>query len=74
MDFGRSFTFMTEDPQWINKLLIAGVMLLAGVLLSFIIVGIVPLLIFAGYLVELLKTRPAAIPSRCRSGTTLVRN
>ncbi|TMC57331.1 MAG: DUF4013 domain-containing protein [Chloroflexi bacterium] len=77
MDFGRSFTFMTEDPQWINKLLIAGVMLLAGVLLSFIIVGIVPLLIFAGYMVELLQNtasgNPQPLPEWNDFGTKLMK-
>ncbi len=55
MDFGRSFTFMTEDPQWINKLLIAGVMTLAGVILLPVLIGIIPLLILGGYMIELLQ-------------------
>jgi hypothetical protein len=29
VDFGRSFTFVTEDPEWIKKILIGGVFSLA---------------------------------------------
>lgn len=36
VDFGRSFTFPTEDPEWVKKILIGG----AFVLLSAILVGI----------------------------------
>lgn len=33
VDFGRSFTFVTEDPDWIKKVLIGGVFTLACALL-----------------------------------------
>lgn len=33
VDFGRSFTFVTEDPEWIKKILIGGVFTLACALL-----------------------------------------
>jgi hypothetical protein len=33
VDFGRSFTFVTEDPEWVKKILIGGVFALACVLL-----------------------------------------
>jgi len=33
IDFGRSFTFTTEDPEWISKILIGGVFVLACSLL-----------------------------------------
>ena len=33
VDFGRSFTFVTEDPDWIKKILIGGVFALACALL-----------------------------------------
>lgn len=36
IDFGRCFTFVTEDPEWIKKILIGG----AFTLLSAILVGI----------------------------------
>jgi hypothetical protein len=33
VDFGRSFTFVTEDPDWVKKILIGGAFALASVLL-----------------------------------------
>ena len=33
VDFGRSFTFVTEDPEWAKKVLIGGAFALASVLL-----------------------------------------
>ena len=33
VDFGRSFTFVTEDPDWLKKILIGGVFTLASALL-----------------------------------------
>jgi len=33
VDFGRSFTFVTEDPEWVKKILIGGVFALACMLL-----------------------------------------
>jgi hypothetical protein len=33
VDFGRSFTFVTEDPEWVKKILIGGAFMLACVLL-----------------------------------------
>lgn len=31
MDFGRSFSYITEDEEWIKKILIAAVLLLTGI-------------------------------------------
>jgi len=33
VDFGRSFTFVTEDPEWVKKILIGGAFTLASALL-----------------------------------------
>jgi hypothetical protein len=33
VDFGRSFTFVTEDPEWVKKILIGGVFTLACAIL-----------------------------------------
>jgi hypothetical protein len=57
IDFGRSFTFVTEDPEWIKKVLIGGAFTLACALL----VGI-PFVL--GYFARTLRavasgTRPA---------------
>ncbi len=60
MDFGKSFTFMFDDPNWIAKLAIGGAILLAGTLLSWVL--LIPLLaasaLLLGYV--LLVTRNVA--------------
>jgi hypothetical protein len=48
IDFGRAFTFVTEDPDWIKKVLIGGVF----TLLASLIVGI---FFVVGYWVRLLR-------------------
>jgi hypothetical protein len=42
MDVGRSFTFVTQDPDWVKKMLIGGVIVLLGSILfpiAFILTG-----------------------------------
>lgn len=41
MDVGKSFTYMFEDKEWITKLAIGGVILLAGTILSFLVIPII---------------------------------
>ena len=48
LDFGRCFTFLTEDPDWLRKLLIGGAFTLASVL-------IVGAFFVAGYLSRFVK-------------------
>ena len=48
LDFGRCFTFLTEDPDWVKKLLIGGAFTLASAL-------IVGAFFVAGYLARLVK-------------------
>jgi len=48
LDFGRGLRFVTEDPDWIKKILIGG----AAMLLSILVVGSV---LVAGYWVRLLQ-------------------
>lgn len=48
VDFGRSFRFVVDDPDWIKKLLIGGAFTLASAL-------IVGLFFVAGYWVRMLK-------------------
>ncbi len=55
VDFGRSFTFVTEDPEWLKKILIGGVFTLACALL----VG-VPFVL--GYFSRMLKNVVAGEP------------
>jgi hypothetical protein len=55
-DIGKAFTFVTEDPRWVNKVLIGGGLIIAGLLAIFTIIGW--LFVFAivlGYLVQLTR-------------------
>jgi len=55
VDFGRSFTFVTEDPEWIKKILIGGAFTLACSLL----IG-VPFVL--GYVARMLRNVVAGEP------------
>jgi len=55
VDFARSFGFVTQDPDWVKKLLIGG----AFVLLSMLIVG---MFFVAGYWVRFLRRVAAGDP------------
>ncbi len=59
VDFGRSFTFVAEDPDWIKKILIGG----AFTLLSALLVGI-PFVLgyFARTLRNVVEGAPRALP------------
>ena len=50
MDIGKAFTFFTQDPEWIRKFLIGGLI----VLISFLLLGI-PIVLLIGY--QLAQTR-----------------
>ena len=54
MDFGRSFTFIFNDPRWLNKTLIGGLFYLAG----FFLIGYVFIL---GYLARLVRNVIAGV-------------
>jgi hypothetical protein len=60
LDIGKAFTFATEDPKWITKILIGGGLILAGVitLIGWIFTGPVVL----GYLVQLTRNVIAGNP------------
>jgi hypothetical protein len=49
MDFGKAFTFMFQDPNWIAKLGIGTLLTLAGIFLAPLLIGLLPLIIVAGY-------------------------
>lgn len=55
MDFGKAFTFMFDDPDWVRKLGIGVVVGLAATLLSPILIGIVPAIIILGYCLDVLR-------------------
>ena len=54
-EFGRPFTFVFDDPEWVPKVLIGGLFVLA----SFVIVGIFFLL---GYMARLMRNVIAGVP------------
>jgi hypothetical protein len=55
LDFGRCFTFLTEDPDWVKKVLLGGLFTLG----SFLIVGA---FFVAGYLARFMKGVAAGSP------------
>jgi len=48
IDFGRAFTFVTEDPDWVSKVLLGG-------LFSFLSLLLVGAFFVAGYMVRLIR-------------------
>ncbi len=55
MDYGRAFIFMFEDPEWISKVLIGGLLILVGSFLSVLLVGVLILLPVSGYMLRLVR-------------------
>lgn len=55
MDFGKAFTFMFDDPDWVRKLGIGVVVGLVATLLSPILIGLVPALMILGYCLDVLR-------------------
>lgn len=55
MDFGRAFTYMFEDPDWLRKLGIGTAVMLVGVLLTPVLIGIIPLIIATGYTIDVVR-------------------
>ena len=49
MDFGKAFTYMFQDPNWLAKLAIGTLLILVGIPLSLLLIGFVPLIIVMGY-------------------------
>lgn len=55
MDFGKAFTFMFDDPDWVRKLGIGVVVGLVATLLSPILIGLIPAIIILGYCLDVLR-------------------
>ncbi|MCS7055609.1 MAG: DUF4013 domain-containing protein [Thermoflexales bacterium] len=55
MDIGKSFSFVFEDPRWVDKVLIGAGMLILGSLLSVVLIGVIPVFIVGGYALETLR-------------------
>jgi hypothetical protein len=49
MDFGKAFVFMFQDPNWLRKLLVGTLLVLAGIVFSVVLIGIIPLLMVLGW-------------------------
>ncbi len=49
MDFGKAFTYMFQDPNWLAKLGIGTLLVLVGIFLAPLLIGFVPLIIVGGY-------------------------
>ena len=55
MDFGKAFTYVFEDPDWVRKLGIGTLLMLLGILFSWLIIGLIPLIIILGYTVDVVR-------------------
>jgi hypothetical protein len=55
MDFGKAFTFMFADPNWLRKLGIGTLVGLLGIVLMPILIGVIPLLMVVGYTLDALR-------------------
>ena len=55
MDFGKAFTFMFDDPNWLRKLGIGTLVGLLGIVLMPILIGVIPLIMVTGYTLDALR-------------------
>ncbi len=64
MDLMRAFTYIFDDPQWVGKVVMVGLLsFLAAILMPLLGLGLAPLAILLGYMME--------IVSNVREGSTL---
>jgi hypothetical protein len=55
MDFGKAFTYVFDDKDWLKKIGIAGVIALVSLVLSVIVVGLAGFILLGGWLIELTR-------------------
>jgi hypothetical protein len=55
MDFGKAFTYVFDDKDWLKKIGIAGVIGLISIVLTVIIVGIAGFFLLGGWMIELTR-------------------
>ncbi len=55
MDFGKAFTFMFEDPDWLRKLGIGTLVGLAGIIFAPFLIGLVAIIALLGYALDTLR-------------------
>ncbi|GAB4556671.1 MAG: hypothetical protein Kow0047_00390 [Anaerolineae bacterium] len=63
MEVGKAFTFAFEDPRWVTKILVGGLVTLAAMLLSPIIIGLFFTFVLYGYGLELMKNVRDDVPN-----------
>jgi hypothetical protein len=77
MEISRSISFITEDPRWQQKVMIGTGVIIASTVLSFVLIGIIGFIIFAGYCVRLLQNvrdgHPYPLPEWDQWGEDLAR-
>lgn len=76
LDIGKAFTFLSDDPKWVTKLLIGGGLILAGFLAIFTVIGwIFIFAIVLGYLVQFCRNviagQPQPLPEWDNWGTKM---
>jgi hypothetical protein len=55
MDIGKAFAFMFSDPDWLRKLGIGTLVMLAGIIFSPVLIGLIPLIIVTGYTLDVTR-------------------
>ena len=55
MDFGKAFTYVFDDKDWLKKIGIAGVIALISIVLSAIVIGIAGFFLLGGWMIELTR-------------------
>jgi hypothetical protein len=77
MEISKSISFITEDPRWQQKLMIGTGVIIASTVFSFVLIGIVGFIIFAGYCIRLLQNvrdgQPNPLPEWDQWGEDLAR-
>lgn len=54
MDYGKAFTYVFEDPDWVKKVLIGGAIYLGGFVFGFLLLipSFISIFLIAGYMIE----------------------
>jgi hypothetical protein len=55
MDVGKAFTFMFQDPNWVSKIGIGVLVLLAGIVLTPVLIGLAAVFILMGYSLDVVR-------------------
>ena len=55
MNVGRAISYVTEDPNWVRKILIGGAIMLVSWIGMFLVVGIIGFFLLLGYALEIVR-------------------